>query len=53
MGARVFTDLDALNRGALEELLRAWPAGEPSQYPAGIIKPEGGSLWFFGKAAEG
>jgi hypothetical protein len=62
MDARVFTDLDALSRAALEELLRVMRGagflrlrwrGEPSLHPAGIIQPEGDSPWLFDKAADG
>jgi len=33
--------------------LRSEPASKPSQYPAGMIRPEGRVLWFLDKAAEG
>ncbi len=33
--------------------LRDEPASGPSQYPAGIIRPEGRVLWFLDNAAEG
>ncbi len=33
--------------------LRDEPASRPSQYPAGMIRPEGRVLWFLDKAAEG
>jgi 6-phosphogluconolactonase len=33
--------------------LRNEPDSKPSQYPAGIIQPEGRVLWFLDKAAEG
>jgi 6-phosphogluconolactonase len=33
--------------------LRNEPASKPSQYPAGMIRPEGRVLWFLDKAAEG
>src|ERR1700733_7211085 len=40
------------NKREIMDALRAEPAGEPRQYPAGTIQPEGHSLWFFVKAAE-
>jgi 6-phosphogluconolactonase len=33
--------------------LRDEPASKPSQYPAGMIRPEGRVIWFLDKAAEG
>jgi hypothetical protein len=33
--------------------LRAEPDGKPSQYPAGQIRPEGRSVWFLDRLAEG
>jgi 6-phosphogluconolactonase len=35
------------------QALRNEPESKPSQYPAGMIRPEDGVLWFLDKAAEG
>jgi 6-phosphogluconolactonase len=41
------------NKREIVAALREEPEGKPSRYPAGIIRPEGRSLWFLDKAAEG
>jgi len=41
------------NKREIVAALRSEPAGKLSQYPAGIIRPEGRALWLLDKAAEG
>ncbi len=52
-GRHTFFLVAGENKRAIVAALRDEPAGEPSQYPAGTIRPEGRSLWFLDKAAEG
>jgi 6-phosphogluconolactonase len=52
-GRNTFFLVAGQNKREIVALLRAEPATRPSQYPAGIIRPEGRSLWFLDKAAEG
>ena len=52
-GRHTFFLVAGENKRDIVAALRAEPAGKPSQYPAGIIKPEGYSLWFLDRAAEG
>jgi len=52
-GRNTFFLVAGENKRQTVAALRAEPEGKPSQYPAGIIRPEGRSLWFLDKAAEG
>jgi 6-phosphogluconolactonase len=52
-GRNTFFAVAGANKREIVAALKAEPEGRPSQYPAGIIKPEGRSLWFLDKAAEG
>jgi 6-phosphogluconolactonase len=52
-GRRTFFLVAGQNKREIVAALRAEPATRPSQYPAGIIRPEGRSVWFLDQAAEG
>jgi 6-phosphogluconolactonase len=52
-GRNTFFLVAGQNKREIVAALRAEPATKPSQYPAGIIGPEGRSLWFLDRAAEG
>lgn len=52
-GRNTFFLVAGANKREIVALLRAESADKPSQYPAGIIRPEGRALWFLDKAAEG
>jgi len=52
-GRNTFFLVAGENKREIVAALRAEPEGRPSQYPAGIIKPEGRALWFLDKAAGG
>jgi 6-phosphogluconolactonase len=52
-GRHTFFLVAGANKREIVAALRAEPAGQPSQYPAGQIRPEGRSVWFLDQAAEG
>jgi 6-phosphogluconolactonase len=52
-GRHTFFLVAGQNKREIVASLRAEPATRPSQYPAGIIRPAGPSIWFLDKAAEG
>lgn len=52
-GRNTFFLVAGENKREILASLRSEPAGKPSEYPAGIIRPEGRALWFLDKAAEG
>jgi len=52
-GRNTFFLVAGENKREIVAALRAEPEGRPSQYPAGIIRPEGRALWFLDKAAVG
>jgi len=52
-GRNTFFLVAGENKREIVAALRAEPEGRPSQYPAGIMKPEGRALWFLDKAAAG
>jgi len=50
-GRNTFFLVAGENKREIVAALRAEPEGQPSQYPAGIIRPERRALWFLDKAA--
>jgi len=52
-GRNTFFLVAGENKREIVAALRAEREGRPSQYPAGIIRPEGRALWFLDQAAEG
>lgn len=52
-GRHTFFLVAGANKHEIVTALRAEPAGKPSQFPAGQIRPEGRSVWFLDQAAEG
>jgi 6-phosphogluconolactonase len=52
-GRHTFFLVAGENKRPIVAALGAEPEGQTSQYPAGIIRPEGHSLWFLDKAAAG
>jgi 6-phosphogluconolactonase len=52
-GRHTFFLVAGANKREIVTALRAEQAGKPSQYPAGQLQPEGRSVWFLDKAAEG
>jgi 6-phosphogluconolactonase len=52
-GRNTFFLVAGENKRGIVASLRAEPASKPSQYPAGMIRPEGRSVWFLDQAAEG
>lgn len=52
-GRNTFFLVAGENKREIVAALRAEPDSRPSQYPAGIIRPEGRALWFLDQAAEG
>jgi len=52
-GRNTFFLVAGANKREIVAALRAEPEERPSEYPAGIIKPEGRALWFLDKAAVG
>jgi 6-phosphogluconolactonase len=52
-GRQAFFLVAGKNKREIAGALQAEPARKPSQYPAGIIKPEGHLVWLLDKAAEG
>ena len=52
-GRNTFFLVAGANKREIVASLRAESAAKPSQYPAGIIRPEGRALWFLDRAAEG
>jgi 6-phosphogluconolactonase len=53
LGRNTFFLVAGQNKREIVASLRAEPVMKPSQYPAGILHPEGRSVWFLDKAAEG
>jgi len=52
-GRNTFFLVAGENKREIVAALRAESDSRPSQYPAGIIRPEGRALWFLDQAAEG
>jgi 6-phosphogluconolactonase len=52
-GRNTFFLVAGQNKREIVASLRAEPATKPSRYPAGILRPEGRSVWFLDNAAEG
>jgi 6-phosphogluconolactonase len=52
-GRHTFFLVAGANKHEIVAALRAEPDGKPSQYPAGQIRPEGRSVWFLDRLAEG
>jgi 6-phosphogluconolactonase len=52
-GRHTFFLVAGANKREIVTALRAEPAGKPSQFPAGQVHPEGRSVWFLDKAADG